>query len=351
MIYNFVHSGEMWNGGFFAVPAQIIEKYIKLASEYELKALLIVLKNGGAAELADIAKPLGITQEAAADIMDFWINEGCIDAQGGNLQKAEAKSPAAAHEVQSAPKAETLKPQSTGSVPAHAPAAPISCPRLSQAEIVMAAQQNPDIEMLLNEAQVVLGRTLRTSEQEMLVNLISFYGLSAEVVLVILQYYRNEKEKGRAIGMGYVMRIAQNWADEGIDTAAAAEEKCKEIEHTDSFWRKVASLAGISFKAPTAKQREKVLLWQKSFSIEMVEAAVDIMKNNCARPSFSYIDAVLSNWLKKGISTPEDVQREAQEHKKSRAGAKTPGVAKRKATYDIDKIQQDAKNITEFKLN
>lgn len=349
MTYNFLHSGELWNGGFFAVPAQIAQKYIKLASEYEIKALLLVLHKGGSVQLSDIAKPLGITEAAAADIMDFWVSEGCVEKTGGEQpQKSESKNTAAQQYVAEAGEKKPLSEDKPA--PQKHKSAPISAPHLSQAEIILAAQQNPEIEMLLTEAQVVLGRTLRTSEEEMLVNLVSFYGLRAEVVLVILQYYRNEKEKGRSVGMGYVLRIARSWAEEGIDTAAEAEEKCKEIEQSDSFWREVASAAGISFKTPNSRQREKVLLWKKNFSLEMVELAVDIMKDNCARPSFSYIDAVLSSWLKKGIKTPADVESEAEAHKKSRSAAKT-GCKTRKATYDIEKIQSDAKNITEFKLD
>ncbi len=225
----------------------------------------------------------------------------------------------------------------------------ITPPNLSQTEIYMAAKQNPEIEELLQEAQVVLGYTLKTSEQELIVNLVNFYGLKPEVVLVILQYYKNERENGRSIGMSYVVKLAQNWADEGIDTVASAEEKCKEIEQSDSFWRKIASLAGITFKNPTVNQREKVLVWKNNFSMEMIEKAVDIMRENIERPSFKYIDTILTNWLKNGIRTLDDVEQDRENFEKKKKRKKEPEM--QKATYDIDEIEKNSKEITQFKLD
>ena len=68
-------------------------------------------------------------------------------------------------------------------------------------------------------------RTISHSESEMLVNMVNFYGMKTEIVLMILEYCRSlkEKNKNRAIGTAYILKIAQNWMDEGIETVAQAE--------------------------------------------------------------------------------------------------------------------------------
>lgn len=90
----------------------------------------------------------------------------------------------------------------------------------------------------------MLGRTLSHNEREMLVNMVDFYGLKSEIVLMILQYWRsvNEKESSRAKGIAYVLKIAQNWLDDGIDTMEAAEEKLMQLEKSNKLWKEIASL-------------------------------------------------------------------------------------------------------------
>ena len=47
MDYSIAPFGEIWSGGVFNVPYALADKYIKLASEYQLKALLIILSYYG----------------------------------------------------------------------------------------------------------------------------------------------------------------------------------------------------------------------------------------------------------------------------------------------------------------
>ena len=79
-------------------------------------------------------------------------------------------------------------------------------------------RDSQQLTMLLRTAQEVLGKTLSHANQEMILNMVTYYGLPEEVVLTILSYYKSEKEKGRAIGAAYISAMAKNWADEGITT-------------------------------------------------------------------------------------------------------------------------------------
>ena len=48
--------GNAWQDGAFCVPQRIATRYIKLASEYQLKALMIILSKNGKASSKEIAK-------------------------------------------------------------------------------------------------------------------------------------------------------------------------------------------------------------------------------------------------------------------------------------------------------
>ncbi len=332
--------GQVWNGGVFNVPAAIADKYIKLASEYQLKALLIILSSNGKSSCAEIAKRLGLTAGDVREFMEFWIAEGVVTADGA---PAQTLAPAVTEEREAS---STQKPEK--------PRAQLTPPTLTPKDIVAAVHDNAEIGELLNEAQSVLGRTISHSESEMMVNMVNFYGLRPEVVLMILEYCRTlkEREGARTIGTAYILKIAQNWMDEGIVTLGDAEEKLKALEKSDRAWNEIASLAGISYKRPTVKQREMIQRWREDFSIEMIALAIDRMKENTDSPKLGYVDKVLKNWKKKGISTPADEARETEEFKKSREKApaeKKTGEISRKPTYDIEKIKRDAMSNTDIK--
>ena len=67
MTYQIFPFGEVWQNGIFNVPKMVAERYIKMASEYQIKALLILLSMNGRCENEDISKKLGIT---VSDVKD-----------------------------------------------------------------------------------------------------------------------------------------------------------------------------------------------------------------------------------------------------------------------------------------
>lgn len=62
---------------------------------------------------------------------------------------------------------------------------------------------------LVNEAQKVLGRTISLAEQAIIINMVNYYELKPEVVLMILEYYKNEKQKGMSISFSYINAMAK----------------------------------------------------------------------------------------------------------------------------------------------
>lgn len=341
MDYAIAPFGEVWSGGVFNVPAALADQYIKLASEYQLKALLLILSNNGKNSSEQIAKKLGLTSADVQELMEFWIAEGVVSANG-KVAGQPVYTPKPEPEAPVAEKKEAKKVLFTA-------------PTLQPKDIVAAARENPEIGELLNEAQVVLGRTISHSESEMIVNMVNFYGMRSEIVLMILEYCRSlkEKDKSRNIGTAYILKLAQNWMEEGIDTIADAEEKLKSLEKSDRVWHEISAMAGIMHKKPTVKQREMVLGWSNAFSMDMIAIAIDRMKENTDSPKLSYVDKILKSWREKGISTPAQVAEESVQFAKSKeksagAGKKT-GEISRKPSYDIEKIKRDARNNTDIK--
>ena len=333
MDYQVLPMGEVWSEGMFSVPSVITSKYIRLASAYQLKALLMVLSSGGTCSSSDISKAIGVPESEVCDLMSFWVEEGVllengtaapVKAVSAPPEKAEEKS-----EPAPAPEKETRKVELMP-VPSYTPA-----------ELTAVIRDNPELTSLVQTAQEVLGHTLSRAEEALIVNMNTYYGLPAEVVLTILQYYKTEKENGRALGTSYIAAMAKNWSEEGITTLDAADEKLSELEESDRLWDEVVDMSAMRFRKPTPKQREMVRLWYCDFNKEMISLACDTMRENAEKPTLKYVDSVLKNWKKKGIKTPEDVEKDNEKHAAKQSGKKNerPEIA---TTYDIDKIAKDA---------
>lgn len=341
MEYQILPIGDLWKSGMFSVPQAIAEKYLKLASEYQLKALLIILSSAGISTDEEISKRLGITVSDVRSIMEFWQAEGVVCP-------SEEKS-AASPKVEQGPAEAEQKREVKKSLPVKEKKQEIkiSAPSLSPKDIACLAGENPEIAELLNEAQEAYGRTISPGEQEMIVNLVTFYGLGYGAVLMLLGYCRREREAGRAISAGYFYKIAERWLDEGITTVEEAEEKIRVLEQGGRLWQTIKERAQISKKAPTVSQMEMINQWKSDFSMEMIELAIDEMKENIDNPNLRYVDKILKNWKKAGIKTPAQYKKSLEEYKKKKEEAENAksGKISRAPTYDLkDKRKKDLSN-------
>lgn len=354
MQYTIPPFGPLWTDGVFTVPTCVADRYLKLASAYQLQALLLLLRHGGSLSTRELAGALGIPERDADSIMDFWVAEGLL--QSGNSPAAPA--PAEPSTVQipvitkvpptmGAPAGQTVHP------PVAEPPKPkketLSPPRLTPRDIVTLCRENSALSDLLTEAQTVLGRTISTAEQEMLVNMHIYYELPPEVILMLLGYYRGEKEKGRSINLAYINKMANSWSEDGVRTVADADEKLLYLSGTDKLWDKVIAMTGIRHRSPTARQRQMVADWGQDFSEDMLQLACDIMKENADKPSLKYMDSVLRRWKKEGLTTPAQVQEQQQSFTAAKA-KKADGRLQGKPSYDLEQIKKDTMNNTDIKF-
>ena len=73
----------------FAVPTALVDRYIKLAGKEQLQVLLWMLRHGGEAVQPDLlAQALGMSLDSALDALDYWVQEGLLAGQEGELSPA-----------------------------------------------------------------------------------------------------------------------------------------------------------------------------------------------------------------------------------------------------------------------
>lgn len=334
MDYQIPPMGDLWNDGMFSVPSVITNKYIRLASAYQLKALLVILSSGGRSTSKNISLAIGVPESEVCDLLAFWVEEGVL------LENGTAPPPKPVAE-KPAPEPPAPDARQTEEMPT---------PVLTTTDITAMLRDDEALHELFLNAEDILGRSISAVEKELLANMSAYYGLPNEIVLTILQYYKTEKEHGRSIGVSYVAAMAKNWSDEGITTLDAAEEKLKAIEESDRHWNEIIDLSGIRYRRPTVKQREMIKAWRADFNTEMIALACDAMRENAERPTLKYVDSILRNWKKKGIKTPEDVNKDNEQHTGEKSGNNGGDKLEVKPSFDIDKIQDKIFNNDDFDI-
>lgn len=90
-------------------------------------------------------------------------------------------------------------------------------------------KESEEFAYLLDTASARLGRPISHGDMETLLYLYDTAGLPIEVILMVLAY----AVAAGKLNMRYVEKVALDWADQGIDTIAAAEQHLLRLERRD----------------------------------------------------------------------------------------------------------------------
>lgn len=322
--------GAVWQNGIFNIPVDLVDKYFNFATQNQIKALLFVLRHGGKTTTEDMASALGVDESQADEILEFWVLEGVIACNNQLPCQPEKK--------------ETVK------VVKQAPDAP----KLSPRDIVEFTRQDPQNAMLLNEAEQIKGRSLSNDEKSAVINMVNFYGLCPEVILMLIHFYFGERKRGKTVGNAYLLKMAANWANDGIATIADAEIKLAEIEKSARYKNEIKALTGLTAK--TQKQEDMILQWFKDFDTTMITLAFETMKKDIENddmsvtvPTLAYMNSILKRWKKYNISNPKQLEDYLEELAQRLEGrGKSSSRLKRKPTYDIEEIKKRAMENTDI---
>lgn len=332
----------MWNR-VFAVPCALVDKHLKLCAREQLMVLLYALRHAGEVfSPEELAGELGISEDQALDSLEYWCDRELLSQSGGTLlplpQRTEAAAAAPAPsspEPSPAPSPTPAAPSAEAGPSEKEPALPPKKRLIRPDGVHIAARINESesIRWLMQEAEAALGRTLSPAMSSLLVATVDDYGLPEEVTLMLLQYAR---DIGRT-GTSYIDSVARDWAESGIFTLEAAEEKLKQLTKARLAWGKVTAAAGLSKRSPSKSEEERVCRWvyDWGFSQEMLEEAYGACANNTGKFSAAYMDKVLTGWHELGITNAAELKK----HKQETAAKKTAESAGEKS-YDIDELTE-----------
>ena len=277
--------------GAVAVPTDIIDKHLKLAPAASFKVLLFILRNpDGVLNSEQISACTGLSVGDVEDCLSYWEGYGVI-AVDNIIDEALAKraegnakclcTPEEAPEV-------TKTKKAVRSLPLKKP---------TQRDIALRLSQEPELSVIYNEAQSILG-TFGYDTQALILMIYDFYGFPPEVIITLIQH---QKCEGKTSSSAIKSR-AEDWAKRGIDTIDAVENELLALDKIQACFVNIREIAGISTDTPAPRIHKFLREWVVDFgcSDELICHAL-----TQSDKIFSDAGKLLKKWARSGVLTPE----------------------------------------------
>ncbi|GMQ57513.1 DnaD domain protein [Vallitalea sediminicola] len=197
---------------------------------------------------------------------------------------------------------------------------------------------------LIYITQKYLGKMLTQQDVNTLIGFNDWLGLPFEVIELLIEYCVSNNHRN----MNYIEKVAINWADEGINTIAKAENR---IETFNSNYFKILKSLGIGDRNPTPKQITYMKRWLNDYnlSIEIIIEACNRTMETINQPQFSYIDAIVKNWHKSNVKTLKNITDLDEKHQSKSNTKKTENTKNQskfinydQRTYNFDELEKKA---------
>ncbi len=300
----------MMLGRMFMLPASVVDEYLKLSDGDHIKVLLCIYCLGKEnVDTAQIAAMAGVTESKVQEAVIYFSKLGVLEAAG----------------IAAAQPAQVLTQQEYKSVgmPAADPGTKRDLKksarvRYSPAELSKKIDSDKDLKDLVSSFEVLLAKPLTHSNLGDIIEMYEHLELSPAAILMIAEYCKGLGKTGTA----YILRVAQDWFDEGITGFEQIERKIIDVTNFSTFENRLKKMIGINTNI-TKKQRGYFQSWQGlGFDENMIRLAYEINIDNTGKLSFPYMDKVLTSWAAKGIFSPKAVEQEQQAYKKKQENEK-----------------------------
>ncbi len=320
-------------GGIFAIPASIVDKYLRLATATQLKTLLFLLRSPEQSRTAaEVAGALSIDQNEAADCLSFWAQEKLLWEVNAQEQAPKEQTPAPPLPT---PKKPTT-PEKTHISPEGQKVTTRGRIPFSAADVNRLAKKDPNIPLLLQETQQLLGRELSPNQTDFLLYLYNDLGLSTHYIFTLIGYCVSIGKRS----ISYMERMAVGWVEQGIDTVDAAEMYISRLEKSRSNREQVKSAFGIFDRELSSNQKALVDRWIDGLKmpLDMIKLSYDLTLDATGKMSFPYMDKILTRWQAEGILTTSAAMEQASQ-RKSEQKKSSPEKSAQEPSYNMDKIK------------
>lgn len=150
---------------------------------------------------------------------------------------------------------------------------------------------------------VISGRMITPTEFNEYYSLIETYHFEPEALVMIAKYCTTRKST--SIGYPYILAVARNYAEEGLKTIEAVEQKFIEYEQNSDEIKRVLQALGLKREADI-EERNLYLKWNNNFGFTN-GTIVEVAKTLKKKGGFNKLDALLSKYYEQKLFTIEEI--------------------------------------------
>ncbi|MDF2893095.1 MAG: DnaD/DnaB replication protein [Clostridia bacterium] len=168
---------------------------------------------------------------------------------------------------------------------------------------IIAARQNFRIKDMFEYIKKIYGRDPSTNEMFTYLDWVDDYGMPPELVILLIDDCCTRGKKD----LPYLKQVAKNWFDAGINSLDKANEYTERHKEKWQKYSKVLNFLRIG-RQPTSVEENMLYKWfyEFNYSEEVVLKACSLTANTM-KPSFSYLDKILTDWNNKGLKVIQEV--------------------------------------------
>lgn len=155
-----------------------------------------------------------------------------------------------------------------------------------------------------DQMQAVLsGRMITPTEYNEYYHLIESEHFEPEALVMIAKYCTTRKSN--SIGYPYILAVARDYANEGLKTIEAVEQKFIEYEQNSDEIKRVLSALGLKREADI-DERNLYLKWNNSFGFTN-GTIVEVAKSLKKKGGFAKLDSLLSKYYEQKLFTISEI--------------------------------------------
>lgn len=151
--------------------------------------------------------------------------------------------------------------------------------------------------------EVISGRMITPTEYNEYYSLIETYHFEPEALVMIAKYCTTRKSN--SISYPYILAVARNYADEGLKTIEAVEQKFIEYEQNSDEIKRVLLALGLKREADI-EERNLYLKWNNNFGFTN-GVIVEVAKTLKKKGGFTKLDSLLSKYYEQKLFTIEEI--------------------------------------------
>ena len=273
----------------FPVPCDLVDKHLN-APEVELRLILLLLRNANAAFLKeDLMRTLGVEEDRLKDAFQYWVKAGILFRAGGKYTLRRPQLNASDYG--------TYKPET----------------------IAQRLEGDTALQFLYKSAEESLKKPLSSADASVILSLVDWCGLPADVVALLFRY---GTENGKSLRQ--IAQTGVKWSEDGVKTFEQAEELIQKEAQKKNTVNRIATRFGIfGTRAISEAEQKAFLKWKDElgFDLDMIGAAYEETVKNTGKYTYAYVDKILTNWHSAGFTTVEQAlaaPKPAAPEKKSR---------------------------------